>query len=298
MSITFCILMSYNVTTKQSVVNDMAILLVPNEFPTIQQAFTAAKDGDCILIAGGVYPAGGILKRNNITITTDLTPVTIGSSTTSMDTGITIKGDNNLLSHVKVTNFAVGIAIAGNKNQVDSCELLTNQDIGLTLAGCKNCITHTCFFSNVNAGITILNCVSNENSIDTCHFSRGLNGIIDHGNKTILSTSIFESNTQIGLTLASDNSIVEKSSFNGCGTGILVAGNCNLLRNNIITLNTTGIKVLGDKNTFNCNIIFGNTSIGIAIVGNDQVCDCNTLKNNTTNLITKDIPECQIDYDF
>lgn len=254
MSITFCILKSYNVTTQQSAVNDMAILLVPNDFSTIQQAFTAAKDGDCILIAGGVYPVGGILNGSNITITTDQTPVTIGSSTTSMETGITIKGDNNLLSNIKVTNFAVGIAIAGNNNQVNSCELLTNQDSGLTLSGCKNCITHTNFFSNVNTGIL--------------------------------------------LTLSSDNSIVENSSLSSCGTGILIAGNGNLLRKNIITLNGIGIKILGDKTTLHSNIIYGNTSIGVVMVGKDQVWDCNTLKNNTTNLITKDISECQLDYDF
>ena len=44
---------------------DAAVLRVPSDFPTIQQAVNAAAAGDTVVVSGGRYPEAVTLKGRN-----------------------------------------------------------------------------------------------------------------------------------------------------------------------------------------------------------------------------------------
>lgn len=238
-------------------------IIIPTDFPTIQQGIDAASPGDVVYVTRRIY-------FENITILPKQTGIwLIGEnvSTTVIDGRFAkaIPGQISVMNCSNVTIYGFTIRLsAANGAQI-------------YLKGSGNTVTNNIIDSGLGDGISISgsdNTVSNNvvNSTLQC-------GIRVFGSNSTITNNVVLSSLDTGIFLAGSNSNLTHNVIQSNQVGInLSAGDGNLVRNNTIEANGVGLQCGTDASH---SLVCGNR-----FVGNDE----QALDNGVSNKWDKGYP--------
>jgi len=252
-------------------VSRAAVVYVPNDYPTIQQAVDAATAGDTIVVRDGVY-VENIDINKPLTITSENGSANcIVQAADPYDYAFEVTAD-----YVNITGFTVEGATAGlflyfaNHCNVSN-NSLSNNEYGISLYESEyNIISNNILFKN-EVGISLDGSDNNIISNNNCH-SNGY-GISLGGDNNTVSNNNCINNHEDGISLGgSDNNIISNNNChsNGyCGIDLWWNANNNLILNNYCSNNKFGIRLSYSKyNKLTGNFMVNN---GIVIGGSELV---------------------------
>lgn len=271
----------------QPVKTEQATIIVPDEYPTIQDAMNVASDGDTIIVRSGTYYENVFVNKSISLIgenpkSTIIDGSNATSSINSFNPAIYIYGNN-----IKVCNFTIkgssnawGVYILGCENVWIKNNLITENSGGIvsdfsnnvTLIG--NNITN-----NEYEGLFLFGASKNilkNNTIRGNMYNFGVMEKFDHDIGTsnrVDGKTVYYLKNQKDLT-------VNQSSFPDLGYLALI--NCTdvIVENLSITNNYNGLLLVETENSTVKNSGFQNNIRGIDIINSSN----NTLKgNNVTN---------------
>jgi len=233
-------------------------IIVPDDFPTIQEAITAANQGECIGVRNGTYHENIMIKKQGLILCGDLDAETTIMGNGSMDT-IGLNSAKNII----ITDFSITTnATESNRSAID----ITNVSDGFIIE--RNCI-----YGNNRIGINIYN---SDNFLIKGNEIYGHKGENSYGispilcrNFTITENHIFDNNLGIypffcrgGKEFNNEISCnkITDSEFSG-----ILCVNCPIhVKNNEISNNKVGIAVgglLANPEFFKNNITNNNISL-------------------------------------
>jgi parallel beta-helix repeat protein len=286
-------IMAFAVTVPTSV--KATTIIVPDHYPTIQQAINVASSGDTVYVRAGSYNEVVVINKqiNLIGENTDTTIIDGGGN------GDVVKITADL---VKVDKFTI-------KNSGS-----TWGDAGIEINSSDNCKIEDCDSNNNYHGI-LLDSSSNYNSLSNNKVSKNIKGIwLDRSSSynTISNNSVSDNIEGIVIDISCNNTVSNNIVFNNTGDGInlhefsyynTVSGNeisnniigidlfwavsNNLITQNQIYNNLYGIYIynFSSNNMIFCNIVKNNIANGITLEGSDwNIVDNNTIINNDIGL--------------
>jgi len=107
--------LSFNI---QPAKTEQATIVVPDDYPTIQEAINAAVDGDTVFVRNGTYYENVIVNRSIVILGEDKRGITIDGD--GVGTGISVTADHVRVEGFSVQNCEAGIRVEGNENTVVS----------------------------------------------------------------------------------------------------------------------------------------------------------------------------------
>jgi len=287
----------------QIVKAEPTIILVPDDYPRIQDAIDAARAGDTILVLTGYYAEGQVnitkpltllgkgkvivdgLQKGWCTLWVTSSEVTIkGLAVINGGHGVGIELDSVRNCVIEENVFTKNACIhinSGRSNRL-SKNIVTDNDMGITLAmASHNVIEQNIISDNRYSGIKLW--LSDCNSIrENVVKNNGWTSIyIDCSYWNNISENIIEDNFG-GIAVASDsmyNTIVENKIRNNEYSGIVLGpGHYNVVKENKITGNQYGIQIWqSQQNIVKENRILRNTCWGISVT---HWSDGNTVSEN------------------
>jgi nitrous oxidase accessory protein len=274
-------------------------LIVPDNFPTINNAIGNASQGDTILVRKGVYyenptvdkPLTIIAQEQGQTIIIGAgglergaKPVFKLAANNINLKGFTIKSQN----YSSQTNYATGVLVAG-----DSCTLTDNNIVG-TYYGIFASVQTATFISNNNITNTLKDgiriCGGSTNTVADNRISKNAqSGIaIDGYMDTIAGNLLFGNYRGIGLG-ASYSTVYNNSLSKNSESGLYIAASDSLIVSNNIMQSKWGIYFTSyfaapNNNTFYNNNFTNNTQqVGTSSTYNTQLWDNGSKGNYWSN---------------
>lgn len=139
-----------------------AIIRVPQDYPTIQQAINAASVGDTVSVSAGVY-------YEHLTIPKPITLIGANSNTTIIDgngTGIIVSISVN---SVTLSNFTIrntedsnAVSVSGSSNTISGNRFYDNQKGIVLFNSNNNTLYRNTFFKTSSYGIMLYNSSNNK----------------------------------------------------------------------------------------------------------------------------------------
>lgn len=232
--------------TAQSTNGNGGTIVVPNDYPTIQEAIDHASSGDTVFVRKGTYKECVSINKSLSLIGEDKTQTTIIGDWQLGGTVVLVEHDNVTVSGLTIQS---------------SCTYSAGTIRGVHLLHVKGCIVSGCIFPRVGRGIWLYG----------------------SSNNTIVDNHVFGPPYYIwsGVTLEySSNNNIHNNTFTDAGQGgieVLYSSEKNTITENIIEGQWNGIRVsLSNGNKLEDNHIKG---YRFGILYNS--CSYNTAKNNT-----------------
>jgi parallel beta-helix repeat protein len=194
-------------------------IVVPTDYPTIQDAINSAANGDTIFIKKGTYVENPTVNRSISLVGEDLDTTVI-----DVTAGLKVEGNNSTITGLTLYDGWRGISLSASYCNI-SGNKITDSTNGIVLFGCEgNSITGNIFTSigtssAVQLNFANRNLVSN-NIIDSC--IEGIQIWQNSNNNTIRENTITNcQETAVGFQYSSDNIIIQNN-ITRCklGTGI------------------------------------------------------------------------------
>lgn len=293
------------------------IIVVPDDYPSVQSAINNAEPGYTIIVKSGIYYENIIVNKEIA-----LEGIDSGGGRPLINGEVLIKADNVKFKGFTVMHGDTGILINGSMGCVITDNFIAYNRFGIYLNMSRNClIANNTLYQNPWAGIFIER--SRDNSIINNNVSDGFNGIyIKSSNTTKISGNLIENIAFNGIMLdsieygpARNNTIVNnvlrntkmlletiEPSYSEITNNTFVNGGImiwdwsfknfnNMVRNNtvngkplILLNNVAGIKIdyAGQVILINCrDIIVENLDLSHTAVGIQLLNTSNTrLENN------------------
>ncbi|MBW9221435.1 right-handed parallel beta-helix repeat-containing protein [Methanothermococcus sp. SCGC AD-155-C09] len=241
-----------------------SVIYVPDNYPTIQKAIDAAKDGDVIVVRDGIYyenlvvnksitlrsengPENCIIYGNNsedvIVIDTDGVTIegfTIRNSGNYSSTCIRVNSHyNNIIRNNNILNSEIGIYLYYSINNSIIGNNISNNEYGINL---KYSINNSIIGNNISNNEYGINLkYSINNSIINNYISNGDYGIKieDSSNNIIANNDVSNNNDSIYLKSSSNNNITNNNILNNIyGICLKEGSSNNIITNNKIALNS------------------------------------------------------------
>ena len=219
-------------------------IVVPDDYPTIQEAINAANEGDTIFVKKGVYVENPVVNKSVSLVGEDR-----DSTVIDVTAGLKVERDN-----VTVTGFTIydgwhGITVSANCCRI-SGNKITDATNGIVLFGCENNITGNILKSIGLSSAIQLNYANgnliNNNYIESC--TEGIQLRAGSSDNTVTG-NIVTNCKDVAIRLLgeyspprwynpNENTILRNNISNsGCGTTIY-ASNGNIISNNNYVSNT------------------------------------------------------------
>jgi parallel beta-helix repeat protein len=263
----FALVIDFHIVGEES-----KVIIVPDDYATIQEAINHASSGDIIFVRSGTY-------YEHVVISKGVSLVGESRGTTVIDG----PGSGNVINitypyyevyGVYITNLTIrnggswyplqegsGIFVYRARNVNITNNIITNNWNGIVLQESRDiCINDNNISSNIYRGIEVNN----------------------SENVTIIENVISKNEDGVSLHLSSSNVLkLNNISFNTlCGIWIS-SGSENTLIGNVVSNNTRdGLVLKGDENTIMNNIISGNGGYGICIEGCNNSIIGNVVSSN------------------
>ncbi|MGD0204591.1 MAG: NosD domain-containing protein [Candidatus Bathyarchaeia archaeon] len=248
-------------------------IIVPNDYPSINDAIGNASAGDTIVVRSGTYFENPIIdKPLTLQGENSANTIVVGTGNSLGASVFTIAADNVKISGFTITsvnysasaNYAYGVMIEG-----DNC-IITGNNIVNTLSG---------IFCSVQSStlITQNNITGNHAELLNAHndgieFYGGFNNTISENNITNNTGSA------IAIIGYSDNITGNNLSQNTIGIGMSATYSV-IFRNNIIENSNSGIYLTGSNNAISANYI-ANNKYGICSLSSFGLSSNNTIFHN------------------
>jgi len=286
-AVLFVVLLSISSLVIFNVKAQARTIVVPDDYPTIQEAITASTDGDSIFIKEGRYDGP---QKQTLVINKSISLIGENTKNTVFtlypdwdynhfpnypenyfyDTGIIVRANDVEISSLTILTKTVpsnsetlvsggDVVTIGNKTQITNCVVYSGFAI---LEGSNHIITgNTIDYFLLESGSF---CLISNNKISTALRVMG-----DAVSNEIFGNLITGSST--GLLVRGSNNLVFNNTITGCDRGISVFGELDECYNNIfyfneLSNNTLGIDMMarGDNLVFFANYI-ANNDCGVAV---------------------------------
>ncbi len=202
----------YTINPPQS---NSGVIVVPDDFSTIQEAINSASDGDTVFVKEGIYPVVGLRINKSISLIGEDSCRSIldGKSETlylfpSGHKAISIRAPNVLISGFNITNCDDGIYIGDLGAHIEGNNINHNM-AGLTGGTTNGVISNNNFTHNVKGcSLTCKNSLFLNNLFSD---NRGSLGLGSSHNVTICYNRIIDNSNGLGLASNSNISIFRNS---------------------------------------------------------------------------------------
>jgi parallel beta-helix repeat protein len=141
-----------------------SIIIVPDQYPTIQAAVNAASPRDIIYVKSGIYPENVYINKENLTLTGEDKDTTIIDGSNS-ETVVTVNANNIIFERFTLRNARTsnldyaGIRLTNCMNCSVSDSKAENTDIGISLVDSSNCSIYSNRIDGTNwIGIEVWSC--------------------------------------------------------------------------------------------------------------------------------------------
>jgi parallel beta-helix repeat protein len=247
--------------------------IVPNIFPTIQEAINNASDGDTILVLNGTYYENVVVNKS-VSIVGESRGTAIIDGNNNTTPVMSVKADNTSISKLCLRNASgggQGILVQDSLNVVITHNLVYSTTFGIIVQGCSNTtvsdntltdnyghglelgwsndvdVLNNSVSENSNEGIYVYdcqNCSIEGNTVSGNHWSGVL---IQSGNDNMLSCNTVADNGPIG------------------GIWLFDGTTSNVITNNILSNNSRGMYIGFWTDYYpspHGNLVVGNTFAG------------------------------------
>jgi parallel beta-helix repeat protein len=280
------------------------IIIVPDDYSTIQQAINAASPGDTIYVKADTY-------YENVVLNKTVSLVGENRENTVIDGGgiepvVSVGAHNVVVVNFTIRNGGYGIKLGGSSNTIRNNIVVKHDHAGISVYGSNNTLTGNTITNIAEIGISISssnNSVSENiiadnfagiglwgasyNSISRNNITNNSYGIVlgQSWYNTLSNNNISANGLGIHLDSSYFNNLVDNIlTYNG--NGILLDGsNNNVLRDNSIAYAASYcIAIGGSDNTLSGNTLSYSAEVGISIggyLGYPALTRNNTLTNNT-----------------
>ena len=250
-------------------------LLVPDDYPSVQEAVTAATPGAAVVIRPGRYSEEVVVETDDITIRGIDRFRTVLDGKAGIQTGIQIIGDGVSVKNLTVANYTdTGIRMDGVDDfVVRGVDLIGNRTFGVSAFGSHNgSITNTFAWGSGEAGIQVGRCFACGILIDGIRSKKNMLGVevVNATGVTVRDSTIAYNG--VGLLARSSASV-----DGAPGRGLFLFGN-RVVENNEVQIPPagmaetyglpygTGIWLAGVKNSVTLeNRLSGQSEYGILI---------------------------------
>ena len=285
--------------------------IVPNIFPTIQEAINNASDGDTILVLNGTYYENVVVNKS-VSIVGESRGTAIIDGNNNTRPVMLVKADNTSISRVCLRNASgggQGILVQDSLNVAITRNLVFSTTFGIIVQGCSNTtvsdnnltnnyghgleldwsnnvdVLNNSVSENLNEGIYVYdcqNCSIEGNTVSGNHWSgvliqSGSGNLLDHNTVTnngpIGGIWLFDGtmNNVITDNILSNNS---RGIYIGFWTDFYPSPHGNFVVGNTVTSNDIGIDVdYGVGNVIYHNKVVGNLLQSRAKLGYDNTWD-------------------------
>jgi len=259
--------------------NEPKKIIVPINYPSIQEAIDAANAGDTIFVQTGIYHENLFINKSISLIGEDRENTFIIGA--RADDVILVTSDHVIISNFTITSRyantdSAGIRLKWSDNSIISDNILTYNAYGIYLySSSHNIIENNNAYSNIHAGIFLYlscdyniirnnNCSTNGKFVEEegrpSPFGSGIYvWVRNNFNMIMNNTSNFNLQYGIKLHVLSNNNTVVKNTFLNNSAGIFIMlSDGNILANNTSNFNSgTGIFLHMMSNN---NMIVNNTN--------------------------------------
>jgi len=265
-------------------------IMVPDDYPTIQEAIDNAQEGDTITVKAGTYYEYVVVNKSVSLIGENKETTIIDGN--SNGTVVRIKADNVSISGFTVQNCGdypgMNIKAISNGNNITNNIIKNNGDgKGIALCSSSDNIVSDNDVSTTFYGIILDH--SSYNVISNNLVSDNVYGIyvFDFSDNNLVSSNNISNCRGMGIDMGpvsassqvvSDN-VVVNNSISSSDIGIMVAGRSSnsTLVGNVIKQNSWGIYLQNTKN----NTLFGNDIVDNSLgVYRDGSCSCTKVYHN------------------
>jgi len=224
----------------EDVTADPKILVVPNEYSSIQEAIDNAVAGDTIYVQRGEYHENLVINKSLSLVGENVdTTIIDGNPPEGYRIPIKIQADNVSVSGFKVLFGYSGISIGNSKYCNISGNRIAYNEHGIILVGCSYSVVTKNYFELVALSSAIQLSYSNFNLITGNYITNCTEGIQVwqySTNNTVTENTITNcDDVAIRLQYADNNTITQNDvSDSGTGTSVYVANNNSITQNNYI----------------------------------------------------------------
>jgi len=180
----------------QPVKTEPITIVVPDDYPTIQEAINAADSGDTIFVYNGTYYENVVINKTVSLIGENpINTIIDGGKTGSV---VYVRAINSSISGFTIqnsgtSNRASGVRVSHSSGNNISLNVITNNDCGIFIYGSsKNTMSNNTINANRIYGIHLWS--SSNNTLTNNTISNNYNGIIKEGS----SNNILKNNTAFG----------------------------------------------------------------------------------------------------
>ena len=273
-------------------ISSAAIIYVPDNYASIQEAIGAASAGDTVMVRNGAYSENVVLNKSLSLIGEDLPTVDAQQNGSAIE----ITADSCVVNGFRCVNAKyprnAGISVLeSNSNFIENITCCEKNNIGILLMdSSNNTISNNEIYENCNNGIELRdssnNTISNNKIYENCN-----NGIASDrsSNNRIMNNEIHENNYDgIALWWNCANNTITNNTLDGNDCGICLSESLNnwIINNKIRENNGNGI-VLWDSyfNTIFNNEIYENYQTGIDLWdSSNNLIYLNDFVKNTDNI--------------
>jgi parallel beta-helix repeat protein len=255
------------VVNTQPVSAEPKTIVVPDDYPTIQEAIDNADEGDTVFVKSGTYYNQTLIINKSLSLIGEdsKTTVLIGTVVTfvSFVTVIQINANDVKISGFTITNTWYCIAGNGDRTQIIGNILTTTYDYGFGTGIAVHGSYKTIAENIITGGVVGIQGSGSYNTITG-------NTITDTGDRSIELYGSF-------------NTVTGNNIRDHVGMGIQIySGDSNTITKNNITDGSNGINIHnGSRNTVSENRVTGMAGSGISIaMGFDNTIYRNYIANN------------------
>ncbi len=269
-----CLLMLPAETPKASATP--TTIVVPDDYPTIQEAVDNAERGDTIFVREGVYHEG-IMVGKALSLIGENREATVIEASPSV-TGVTITSDNVVLQGFTLRHCNWGVVVQSSGCLISGNCIMQNEMEGVFLDGrsatvSDNVVANNLLLNNRDAGMLVW--ASHQNCIKSNTMKGNAFGLYLYTNATrnLIKRNEISSNSWEGVVLAwgsSWNTITHNNisgnrgappPFRTSGISLLTNSVSNQITFNVIQDNECGIEFsyFSGNNTVASNSFIGNT---------------------------------------
>jgi parallel beta-helix repeat protein len=258
-------------------------IVVPDDYPTIQEAINNANNGDTVFVKSGVYQVSNSIDTPDIVINKSISLIGQDEETTiisdvseSANHIIVINADNVTIEGFTFQYGFFGCRVMGSGCLISNCKFIENGE-GISVEGYGNTINNNLVIGN-GAGIVVQNSVNN------------------------VTNNIAQDNGLGIWIIGNGNTIAGNDMMNNTGVGFGLAGSCyyNIVTGNNINNNGWhpfdyyygGIYLwMGDSSNqiFLNNVSDNNVGIYLGLTGINEIYH-NSFINNSVQYVDAKVP--------